>query len=538
MKNALFVLCTVLLLAVPAVVQAAYMETLAEFDFSDAAGSATLTDISGNGNDGEVTTGAVDFSGGIGTFDGGDVITIDNAAGMLDVPNGRAFRITIELVDVPDISNTYRGIIGNRQVDSDGFQFYHWGWPANCFLFNPGAQPPANWIDVFTPQDTYAAGDNVTLIAEYTVDAMQLTYSVNGGASSTAVTPMTDTLDYEAQPSGTDWTIGVRGPEGGGGKYVGGIDYIKVEAAKVMLAATVNDLGTMLEGDSSSFGVVLTQAPPVDVLVTVDNPDSVSPGEAGDPNDLILNGSQDDIVLTFTPANWDTPQTITVEANDDDAEEAIEEALSIAFSLALTDPNSDPNYHGGFALPVAVTVIDNDGAGYVIEPADEQETVVAEGGVGGNPESDTVTIRLTGQPSEDVTLTLTEEPFTTPGTDPNDVVISPTTLTFTPANFDTPQTVTFTAVQDDIVEGDVTDLPGIDHRAGIDFVFGGAVEYTALNNGADAYELAVLVLEDECGPAGYLAADLNTDCEVTIEDLVILATNFLECTFPNLTGCP
>jgi hypothetical protein len=56
---------------------------------------------------------------------------------------------------------------------------------------------------------------------------------------------------------------------------------------------------------------------------------------------------------------------------------------------------------------------------------------------------------LDKQPSADITVIIGADPAT-----PDQCTFSPTPLTFTPANWDSPQTVTATAVDDDVVEGD------------------------------------------------------------------------------------
>jgi hypothetical protein len=82
----------------------------------------------------------------------------------------------------------------------------------------------------------------------------------------------------------------------------------------------------------------------------------------------------------------------------------------------------------GFAAPPGVAVTESGGT-----------TNVAEGGA-----TDTYTVVLNTAPTANVTVTLS------PGTQ---VTVAPTTLTFTPANWNVPQTVTVTAVDDAMVEG-------------------------------------------------------------------------------------
>ncbi len=538
MKNTLLVVCALALLVCPVSVQAAMMETLAEWNFNETSGVTTLTDISGNGNDGQVYAGEgwtpVVFNGSTGEFGGSSVIVVDNASGALDLPNGRPYRITVDLVNVPDISNTLRGITGNRNnaADGTGMQFYHWGWPGNKFLAevgNVGFAAPNYWVGNFTPDNIHAAGDDVQLIMEYTVDALSLTYSVNGGAAATE-TKMLDAgatdpsqLDYEAAPSGATWVIGARGVSVYN-PFVGEIDNLKIEAAKPLVQASASDLGQILEGDSTAFDVTLAAAPAADVTVTVVNPASVSPGEATDPNDLTLNGSQDDLVLSFTPANWDTAQTVTLGAIDDVIAEDTLESLQLTFLLDSTDTDPNTSFAGGYTVPVAVTVVDDDGAGVLVTVTDDG-TAVYEGGVGGNPESDTFTVELTKQPSADVVITLTEMPG-----DPNETVISPTQLTFTAADWDSPQTVTITAIDDTVAETVVENVAAAFTIATDDLAYA-AIAVT---------DLPIEVYENDCGPdsgAGENIADLNNDCKVDLLDFVILAEDYLACTFPNVPEC-
>ena len=87
---------------------------------------------------------------------------------------------------------------------------------------------------------------------------------------------------------------------------------------------------------------------------------------------------------------------------------------------------------------MAVTVADND-RGIVFAPA---SLTVAEGDADG----ETYTVKLATQPSEEVTVTVSGQS----GTDLTLTGLSSTnTLTFTTANWDTAQTVTVKAGQDD-----------------------------------------------------------------------------------------
>lgn len=86
-----------------------------------------------------------------------------------------------------------------------------------------------------------------------------------------------------------------------------------------------------------------------------------------------------------------------------------------------------------------ITIFDNDTAGAAITPTTVN---VAEGGA-----TATYRIALTSQPTANVTITITPD---------GQVTVSAATLTFTSANWNTPQSVTVTAVDDSISEGNHT----------------------------------------------------------------------------------
>ena len=63
--------------------------------------------------------------------------------------------------------------------------------------------------------------------------------------------------------------------------------------------------------------------------------------------------------------------------------------------------------------------------------------------------TDLITVVLDAQPTSDVVLSVVSN-------DTGEATVSPATLTFTSANWDTPQTITVTGVDDDLVDGTQT----------------------------------------------------------------------------------
>ena len=136
--------------------------------------------------------------------------------------------------------------------------------------------------------------------------------------------------------------------------------------------------------------------------------------------------------LTFTTTNWNTAQTITVTPVKDDN--------AAGETITLTHTVSGGDYAGIAADSVTVNLTDSDARNLVLS---EESLAVTEGdatGVG-------YTVKLATQPSDTVTVAIS-------GHDGADLTLSGTTLTnnqltFTTTNWDTAQTVTVKAGDDD-----------------------------------------------------------------------------------------
>jgi uncharacterized protein (DUF1800 family) len=166
--------------------------------------------------------------------------------------------------------------------------------------------------------------------------------------------------------------------------------------------------------------------------------------------------------LTFTAANWNTPQTVTVTGYDDFDAEGTHSS-----SLFHTTASSDANYNNLTAAPVSFTIADNETSmGKLVSIVQSGgNTAVAEGGV-----TDTYTVVLTAAPSADVTVTpdVRSAFYTTAAPAViTDVAVSPSVLTFTSANWNVPQTVTVSATEDAVVNAFLTGAAPLNNRAAI-----------------------------------------------------------------------
>ncbi|MBF2755464.1 MAG: hypothetical protein ISN29_09445 [Gammaproteobacteria bacterium AqS3] len=181
------------------------------------------------------------------------------------------------------------------------------------------------------------------------------------------------------------------------------------------------------EGGSKMFTVGLTIQPTATVTVTLTQPSNT---EVTLDTDAGTAGSQNR--LMFTSANWRTPQGVTVSAAHDD--DSSDDSAGIALSAA------GGNY-AGLTASVAVTVSDDEALRLTLTP---DALTVAEGG------SKTFTVRPGLAPTGSVTVTLTQPSNTDVMLDADaNSTGDQTMLTFTTANWQTPQTVTVRADHDD-----------------------------------------------------------------------------------------
>ena len=130
--------------------------------------------------------------------------------------------------------------------------------------------------------------------------------------------------------------------------------------------------------------------------------------------------------LTFTTANWDTAQSVTVTPVDD--ADANDETVMVGHAIIGYPRVSDSDVD-----EVAVTVADDDTAGVTVTPI---ELSLSEGGTAA-----TYTVVLDTMPSGNVTVT--------PGSGDSGAVMVSGALTFTPSNWDTARMVMVTPVEDD-----------------------------------------------------------------------------------------
>ena len=235
---------------------------------------------------------------------------------------------------------------------------------------------------------------------------------------------------------------------------------------------------TVGEGESSSYTVRLATEPTASVTVTIS-------GHAG--TDLTLSGATlTNNALTFTAANWNTAQTVTVTvAHDDDG---------VPDAATLTHTASGGGY-AGLTDELSVTVTDDDTLAVVLTPG----AIAME-----ESQEATYAVKLATEPTVTVTVTISGHAGT-------DLTLSGATLTnnaltFTSINWDTAQTVTVAGAHD---TDSISDVETLTHTAS-----GG--EYAGVES-----TLRVAVNDDDTGALRLVDGNLTDEngrlCEGRLE---------------------
>ena len=150
-------------------------------------------------------------------------------------------------------------------------------------------------------------------------------------------------------------------------------------------------------------------------------------------------GTADPAQLTFTATNWSAAQTVTVTGVDDDIADG---NVSYHVDLTIDAATTASNYAALTISPVALTnEEDSDAVGITVS-----ETSVTTTEAAGEGNTATFTVVLNSEPTADVTVSVAS-------TNTDEATVSAASLTFTALNWDTPQEITVTGVDDDVQDG-------------------------------------------------------------------------------------
>ncbi|HYO97584.1 MAG TPA: hypothetical protein VER33_23900, partial [Polyangiaceae bacterium] len=222
----------------------------------------------------------------------------------------------------------------------------------------------------------------------------------------------------EGGSSGSPDTAGAGGQGGHGGHGAQGGEGGQVGTSGITVTAASGE--TTEDGGQVTFTVVLDSEPAAGVVLAL---------ASDDPSE----GTTDVEALTFTPDNWDAPQTVTVTGQDDDEEDGSQD-YNVVFEAAVSD---DPAYSGLELEALPLTNVDDDTAGITVSPLI--------GSTSENGETASFLVVLNAMPMADVTIELASN-NTSEGT------LALSSLVFTPDNWDVAQEVVVTGVDDDVVD--------------------------------------------------------------------------------------
>ena len=282
-----------------------------------------------------------------------------------------------------------------------------------------------------------------------------------------------------------------------GGDYNFVINVIVTVTDNDTPGVTVTPLSlTIGEGSTGTYAVVLNTQPSGNVMVAISSNNT----------DVTVSPSS----LTFTAGNWNSAQTVTVSAGQDD-----DAANDMA---TLTHNPSGANYGSVSNAILMVTVTDDETAGVTVTPT---SLTVNEGG------TNTYTVVLDTQPTATVTVTIVDP------TDNADVTANPASLRFSTSNWATAQTVTVSADEDD---DPTQDTATVTHTvAGGDYASFAAssVAVTVTDNDTPGVTVTPMSLTVGEGGTGRYTVRLNT--LPTGNVLVAISSNNTDVTVPSST---
>jgi large repetitive protein len=193
------------------------------------------------------------------------------------------------------------------------------------------------------------------------------------------------------------------------------------DSAGVTLSPEVG-LVTFENGATTTFSIVLNSPPSKDVSIALSSSDEAE-------------GTVSPARVTFTSLNWMAPQVVEVTGVDDTRADGNQ-----PYSIITAPCESDDAGYATVNGPDAQLInVDDDTPGLVVTPT--LGLVTREDGA-----MATFTVALQSKPGGDVLLDVTSS-RTTEG------LVSPATLAFTEVNWNAPQTVTVTGVDDRVADG-------------------------------------------------------------------------------------
>ena len=204
-------------------------------------------------------------------------------------------------------------------------------------------------------------------------------------------------------------------------------DLVNKDMDKAEYIFTIPDvvIQTVEDGSSSSFMVALSSKPTADVTI-----------DLASSNDK--EGVLDITSLTFTPDNWDQPQTVTVSGVDDQIADGNQN-----YKIIFSNPSStDKNWSSVIPEPLEAVNVDNDKPGITVSPL--SFNLVEDDDEHGVP----LMIRLNTEPKAPVTMKLEIS-------DDTEVKADIVEFEITKDNWESGQPVMLVGIADHMIDGDI-----------------------------------------------------------------------------------
>ncbi len=255
--------------------------------------------------------------------------------------------------------------------------------------------------------------------------------------------------------------------------------------------------GTLIEGGTSAtLAVSLEREPEAAVTLTLTSSNEVA-------------GTLAPASMTFTPEDWQTPQTLTITPGDDELASG-DTDWAIQFTLESEDASFDMASVPDFPL----TTLDNDVAPTLVTEVDGEPIVTEQGGTA------VISVQLSRQPKEEVLMQVSVS-------DAVEASIDVSTLSFDTLTWNLPQQVIVTGLDDMQKDGDAQFVVSFGPANSADEAFNGIgpfgvtltnVDGVCGNGVVDGAEPCEPGGSTECAPGEQTCMVCNNSCELVETD--------------------
>jgi alpha-tubulin suppressor-like RCC1 family protein len=261
------------------------------------------------------------------------------------------------------------------------------------------------------------------------------------------------------------------------------ISAINLDMRKGTIVVSPISNNTSESGTTATFTVRLSTAPTADVTIPVQSSD-------------LTEGTVDKNSLTFTAANWDKDQTVTITGVPDPI--TGDDNYSILLGPATS---SDTAYNNQDPADVSLTNL-NAKIGFV------DVTAISDTATDESGKKVTFQVQLQSQPASEVTIPVQSS-------NPAEGTVDKSNLTFTTANWAMPQTVTVTGIDDPNPDGDqkYSILLGLTASADDNYNGLDPADISLINKNVKTGSFTVTAISantDETGKSGTFKVRLNS----------------------------